>query len=98
MIVCESSPSEPGVYYFRTLYGRDPICMAYPDGKRWKILFFRGATPLGPYAAGSLEQARRYLKRYLEPRASRLEGATNHYGSAGLPSAGAWGRLPHGQR
>jgi hypothetical protein len=78
-IVCESHQWEGDVYYFRSSYGKTPIAKLYREADRWFLLFYRGATPPGPFEYLSFEKARKQAMRYLRPREQRLAGELMNY-------------------
>jgi hypothetical protein len=75
VIVYERFQWEPGeVYYFRSHYGRTPICEVAKCGDWWLLYFYRGAANPGPYWYRSFQKAKAQVCRYLESRESRLAG------------------------
>lgn len=84
MIVYEQNLWEPvETYYFRSSVGKTPICQVARCENGWELLFYRGASNLGPYGYGSFEKAKTHIVRYLIPREASLTGPLNSWSEGG---------------
>lgn len=92
-IVYECKLWEPeAVYYFRSSYGKSPICQVMRQGDGWDVLFYRGPENVGPYHYLDFNKAKSHLMRYLGLREKELCGEVAIYGAVNSAEIARAGR------